>query len=389
MGKRSFFIRTIGPIFFTIFFIYISHQLFRFANLDRLQLLAGILWIAFNVYSILGMILYFWLNPNSRESKSSIRIQQFGTFMQGYISYVLAQVMVRDILSFIGFFFKQEWFYYNQKEITFILIAPLFFMFLGRIIVYIGPFVRKVIIFHSHLPDDLVGISFVQISDMHIGPGVTFKKMQKIVNKVNNINPDFVFLTGDIVDHLDHWFNKEIEMLGKIKAKYGVFFIPGNHEYYWGFHPIIEKINKLGITVLLNQNKIIKINQATIAVYGIPDLAAKYFSLEEPNFEKAISGAESADFKVLLAHQPKTADEAKNYKFDLQLSGHTHGGQFIPWSLIIRLFQKYPKGLFKIGHMQLYVNRGTGYWGPPDRLGTYGEITHLILEKKINLTQVY
>jgi len=379
MQKRSFFLRVIGPIFCTIFATYISHQLFRFANFPPLVLLGLVGWVFLFIFSILFMILFFWLNPNYRESKAGIRAQQVGNFAQGYFSYILSFVMFRDIVSFVGFLIGREWFYYNQQEAFFALLIPPILMFLGRLVVWAGPFTRRVKIHQHKLKKDLQELLIVQLSDMHIGPGVSMAKIQGIVEKVNRLEPDIIALTGDIVDHLDHWFNAEISELGKLKAKYGVYYVPGNHEYYWGFHPIIEKIRKLGIKVLLNENHRINIGEASFAVCGVPDIAAKYFSLEAPDFAKAIHGVEDCDFKLLLSHQPKTADEARHFKYDLQLSGHTHGGQFIPWSLMIRLFQKYPTGLFKLGHMKLYVNRGTGYWGPPDRLGTYSEITAMTL----------
>jgi len=311
-----------------------------------------------------------------------VLFQRSGHFCQGYFSYLLSFIFFRDVIAFIGFIAGHELFLYNQPEAEFILLAPPVLMALGRLVVWLGPFTRRVKIYKTNLHEDLEGIQIAQLSDMHIGPGVSRAKIKSIVKKTNELQPDFIVLTGDIVDHLDHWFADEIGDLRQLKAKYGVFYVPGNHEYYWGFHPIIEKIEKLGIPVLLNRNLQIPVGRAMVAVCGVTDLASKYFSLEAPDFSKASLGTNACDFKILLSHQPKTADEAHHFHFDLQLSGHTHGGQFIPWSLMIRLFQKYTTGLFKIGKMQLYVNRGTGYWGPADRLGTYGEISLLELRRK-------
>ncbi len=377
--KRSFFLRVVGPIFCTVFAVYLSNQLFRFANLPPLILLAAVAWVFFVVFWILFVVLYFWLNPNYHESKIAVKLQQAGNFAQGYFSYLFTFVFFRDVASFFAYLIGREIFIYNQAEAFFILAAPPILMFLGRLMVFLGPFNRRIKIRKPHLKKDLQGLRIVQLSDIHIGPGVSRAKINSIIKQTNRLEPDIIALTGDIVDHLDHWFSEEINDLRKLKAKYGVFYVPGNHEYYWGFHPIIEKIRNLGISVLLNSNEKIQIGSASFAVCGVTDLAAKYFSLEGPSFEKAIHGVENCDFKLVLSHHPKTADEARHYKFDLQLSGHTHGGQFIPWSLMIRLFQKYTMGLYQLGSMKLYVNRGTGYWGPPDRLGTFSEITSLTL----------
>ncbi len=378
--KRSSFLRVIGPILCGIFSLYLSHQIFRFAGFSPWISALGVTWVFLVVFWILFIVIRFILNPDARETKSAIRYQISGHLAQGYFSYLLFVVFLRDLTSLIGFFFQRELFYYNQTEAYFILAAPPFLMALGRLVVLAGPFTRKVIIRRNGLHKDLRGLRIVQISDMHIGPGVSLAKMQDIVKKVNRLNADLVVLTGDIVDHLDHWFVEEIAELANFKSRYGTFFVPGNHEYYWGFTPIIEAIRRLKIPVLLNENIQISIGSAKLAVCGVPDISAKYFSLEAPDFGKTLRGAENCDFKLLLSHQPKTADEACRHPYDLQLSGHTHGGQFIPWSLIIRLFQKYTTGIFILGKMTLYVSRGTGYWGPPDRLGTYGEISCIILE---------
>ncbi len=121
----------------------------------------------------------------------------------------------------------------------------------------------------------------------------------------------------------------------------------------------------------------IQYNGKTISLSGASDPMARFFSLPAPQYEKLNEESSVADFRIILCHQPNQADLVKKFPFHLQLSGHTHRGQFIPWSLMIRIFQKYTGGLFQLNQLKLYVNQGTGFWGPPDRFGTYCEITDI------------
>lgn len=379
---RLFFIRVVAPIVFFVFYVYACHQLFRIAALPWAITIPLMLWILAVICFVLIVPAYFWTRPNRGESRLEMALVKACYFCQGYFSYLMTMIIVRDVVGFLSLVFNRYWVTYSGHEAYFILLAPLAFMAAGRVVVETGPFIRKVKIPIAKLAAPLQGLRIVQITDLHIGPGVTLGKIKKVVRKTNQLEPDLVVLTGDIVDHLDKWFKEEINLLATLKSKYGTYYIPGNHEYYWGYDPIVAKIKKIGITVLENENKILKIGKATLAICGVTDLAAKYFSKEEANPGKAIQGAEKCDVKILLAHQPNVIETAKKFDFDVQLSGHTHGGQFIPWSLMIKLFQKYPRGLYNVGKMKLYVSQGTGYWGPADRLGTIPEITEIQLTNK-------
>jgi predicted MPP superfamily phosphohydrolase len=378
MRNRAFFFRAIIPVICLSFF-YLSHQLFRYADFP--PLITGLLmaWIFLQFASLFTIIITVWTNPKRRSSRTGAFLQRVTYFNQGYLSYLIFLVVFRDLLFLIGLIFSWQIFAYDQDEALFALVMPPVFMLLGRLMLWTGPWKREVKIKEVNLSTDLDGFKIAQISDLHIGPGISLSKVQETVAKANEMNADIVVLTGDIVDHQEHLFAEEVRQLKNLKSKYGVFYVTGNHEYYWGAEPIIEGLRRLGIHALVNSNYILQVGKASVAVCGVNDLAAEQFSLPGPDFAKAIAGVEKCDYKILLSHQPKTADVAKNFGFNLQLSGHTHGGQFIPWSLIIGFFQKYTTGLYHVGKMRLYVNRGTGHWGPPDRLGTYSEITELIL----------
>jgi predicted MPP superfamily phosphohydrolase len=235
----------------------------------------------------------------------------------------------------------------------------------------------------KNLHPDLEGFSIVQISDVHIGPTIKGKFLTRVVARINHLKPDMVAITGDLVDGPASKLKHHLLPLGEIKSKFGTFYITGNHEYYSGVLSWITEIKKLGITVLLNENRIIKNKDATLTVAGVTDLKAGAFIREHHSDPtRAIQGGETSDFKLLLAHQPNSIYQAVGLGYDLQLSGHTHGGQYFPGNLLIYLFQKFVAGLHSYKGMQLYVSRGTGYWGPPLRIGAPSEITRLILSKE-------
>lgn len=242
--------------------------------------------------------------------------------------------------------------------------------------------IKNVVIPIPDLHPELAGFKIVQISDIHIGPTIKKDFLESIVNRINELNPDFVAITGDLVDGSVHKLKDHISPLGDLKSKYGSYFVTGNHEYYSGVLSWIPEIRNLGINVLLNQNEIIRHGNAKLLVAGVTDYKAHNIipsHASDPN--KAVFSREDSDFKVLLAHQPNSIFEGTKAGFDLQLSGHTHGGQYFPGNFLIHLFQKFVAGLYKHENTWLYVSSGTGYWGPPLRIGAPAEITVISLKK--------
>ena len=326
---------------------------------------------------LLAMPLYFWSHPHRGETLFQLRLQVFMNHAQGYFSFLLFGVVLRDLISLIGFEFR------SPEATLFLVIGPVIFSFVGRFPILLGPSVKKVLIQNNKVAPEWENLKMAQISDLHIGPGLRKEYVERVVQIVNQLKPDLIFLTGDIVDHLDRWFESEIAILGGLQSTKGNYFISGNHEFYWKYEPIAEKFRKMGFHVLENSHQAVE-SQGGHPLYicGVRDYAAEYFGLEGPNLAKSLQGVPDSAFKILLAHQPKIADEAAKAGFDLQFSGHTHAGQFVPWSWMIGLFQKYSKGLYQIQTMSLYVNQGTGYWGPPNRLGTWPEVTLATLQQK-------
>jgi predicted MPP superfamily phosphohydrolase len=243
-----------------------------------------------------------------------------------------------------------------------------------------APRVKTVDIPLKDLPPALQGFRIAQISDMHVGPTIKRPAMKYVVAKINQLQVDVVAITGDLVDGNVYELSRHVAPLAGLRSSHGTFFVTGNHEYYSGVHPWLKYLPSLGVRVLLNEHVIILHKHAPIVIAGVTDFsAASYDTSHRTDVALAITGAPRAAVKVLLAHQPRSSAAAEQAGFDLQLSGHTHGGQFLPWNFFVRFQQPFTAGLHRVKDMLVYVSRGTGYWGPPKRLGSPSEITLLRL----------
>jgi uncharacterized protein len=240
------------------------------------------------------------------------------------------------------------------------------------------------------LPRALQGFTIAQVSDIHVGPTVKKAYLQRIVDKVNALEPDMVAITGDLVDGKVADLSAHVAPLASLRSRHGSFFVTGNHEYYSGAHAWIDELHRLGVRVLMNEHVVLHHGvralrdaqddsqaMAPLVLAGVTDYSAHQFDPgHRSDPQAAIDGAPPATpVRVLLAHQPRTAAAAADAGFDLQLSGHTHGGQFYPWNLFVRFQQPFTAGLHKLKDMWVYTSRGTGYWGPPKRFGAPSEIT--------------
>lgn len=241
--------------------------------------------------------------------------------------------------------------------------------------------VRRISIPLDNLPEALDGFRIVQLSDIHIGPTIKGDYLQGIVERCNELHPDLVAITGDLVDGLTSMLQDELAPLTALQSRHGTFFVTGNHEYYWDALTWSDLLQTLGIRVLNNTHRVIRHDDARLLVAGATDYSAhRYVPAHASDPEQARHNAGATDVSVLLAHQPKSAFAGAAAGYDLQLSGHVHGGQFFPWNFTIGLVQPFTTGLHRVQErMWLYVSAGTGYWGPPNRLGVPAEITEIIL----------
>lgn len=245
------------------------------------------------------------------------------------------------------------------------------------------PVIKEVEIYSEKLPIQLDNFRIVQISDQHITKGQDVSWIAEVVQTANSLKPDVIVMTGDMLDGKAMQMQKELAPLNELSAPYGVFVISGNHEYYLHYgswYKYMTKVSKHSL--LINSGKIIKINGATLGIAGMPDELGQR-NWQGPNINRTYSTIKNADYKILLWHRPKHADQAAEKGFDLQLSGHTHGGQFFPGNLLAAIPNKYAYGLYDVNGMPLYVNPGSMLWGRvPLRLVVQSEITLIILKRK-------
>jgi len=263
------------------------------------------------------------------------------------------------------------------NRIIIILSAVLFL--LGAANALRPPKLVRVNISIENLHPDLERFRIAQLSDIHLGPFSDGGRLNTIIEKVNGLSPDMVAITGDLVDGPVARLGNDARLLTQIDAP--VFFVHGNHESYWGPAAWTRFLTSHGIDVLVSEHRLLRKGRAEVLVAGVPDLSTGGFQRVSPSPpETALAGAPPADFRLLLAHQPGSALQAAGLGYDLQLSGHTHGGQFFPWNLIIDWVQPFATGLHRHKGMWIYTSRGTGSWGPPVRLGSPTEITLIELK---------
>ncbi len=244
------------------------------------------------------------------------------------------------------------------------------------------PTLRDVEVRLSRLPKAMSGTRLVQLTDVHIGNTIGAEFVEEIVEATNRARPDAVVITGDLVDGPAAKLRDEARPLSKLRATHGVFFVTGNHEYYAGVDPGLDYLRELGIRVLRNERVRIGQGESYFDLAGIDDYRAGFYPGHGPDLPKALRGRDESKELVLLAHQPKHVHLARKHGVGLQLSGHTHGGQIWPWHYIAKASQ----GGLLAGHSvhgdtQLYISRGTGYWGPPVRIFARPEITRVTLTR--------
>ena len=246
------------------------------------------------------------------------------------------------------------------------------------------PEVHEVPVKLARLPGALSGLSIAQITDLHVGPTIGERDVRRVVEVTNALRPDVIAITGDLVDGSVAALGPAIASLARLQARHGVFFVTGNHEYYSGASEWVAHLRRLGIRVLRNERVEIGDRGASLDLAGIDDWRSSGLAPGHgPNLARALDGRDPERSLVLLAHQPKGVDEAVGGGVELQISGHTHGGQIFPFNFVAGIAYPYLRGLYRgVGPGaagQVFVSRGTGYWGPPMRLGSPPEISHIVL----------
>jgi uncharacterized protein len=319
----------------------------------------------------------FWLLPKgfgSREGRGKWAAL-LPWLTMGFFSWLLVLTLARDVTLLISSLtpFQEAW----------VRISAIAVMGLTPAITLVGFFMARrvapvvnVDVPLAGLPQALVGFTIAQISDIHVGTTIKRAFVEAIVGRVNRLDADMVAITGDLVDGSVQDLAHHTEPLARLASRHGTYVVTGNHEYYSGAQSWVHELRRLGTRVLMNEHVVLDHDGASLTVAGVTDYSAHHF---DPSHRSdphgAAAGAPTNTHKVLLAHQPRSAAQAQKAGYDLQLSGHTHGGQFWPWNHFVRLQQPFTGGLNRLGSMWIYINRGTGYWGPPMRFGIPSEIT--------------
>ena len=296
----------------------------------------------------------------------------------GFFSWLLVLTLARDWSLVVSTFALSP-----QGHETWVRISSIGVMTLTPAITLVGFFMARrvapvvnVEVPLADLPAPLQGFTIAQISDLHVGPTIKRNFVEAIVQRVNRLGADMVAITGDVVDGKVGELASHTEPLARLESRHGTYVVTGNHEYYSGAHAWIRELRRLGTTVLVNEHVVLDHDGAKLTVAGVTDYSAHHFDpSHRSDPHAAAEGAPDDALKILLAHQPRSAAVAAQAGYQLQLSGHTHGGQFWPWNLFVRLQQPFTAGLKRLGRMWIYISRGTGYWGPPMRFGVPSEIT--------------
>ena len=333
------------------------------------------------------------LGRNAKHSRWRGAVTWVGLLCMGLFSSLLVLTLLRDGMLLIAWIAQAmgaslEFGGLRQTSAQVVPVLALLMTVLGFWNARRTAAVVRVDIPVANLPEALQGFTMAQISDVHVGPTIKTRYLQRIVDRVNSLGANMVAITGDLVDGSVKELGQHIRPLAQLQSTHGTFFVTGNHEYYSGAHSWIDALRQLGIRVLMNEHVVIQHSQdsqdpepATVVVAGVADYSAHHFDESHRSDPQAAlaHAPEHAVFKLLLAHQPRSAAAAEQAGFDLQLSGHTHGGQFWPWGYFVRFQQPFTAGLHRLGALWVYTSRGTGYWGPPKRFGAPSEITLLRL----------
>jgi uncharacterized protein len=238
------------------------------------------------------------------------------------------------------------------------------------------PRLRRVQIPLDRLPRSMDGLRIAAVADIHLGPLAGRPHAERVAAAVNRLDADLVAIVGDLVDGTVAELGAAAAPLRGLRSRHGSYFVTGNHEYYSGVEEWVAKIDRLGVRVLQNERLEIRARGGVLDLAGVDDPTGEDVGASGgPNFPRALDGRDPDRPVVLLAHQPVQVREAARYGVDLQLSGHTHGGQMVPFNYLVRLQQPVVSGLATVDGTKVFVTTGAGFWGPPVRVGVPPEVT--------------
>lgn len=323
----------------------------------------------------------YWGDRHAERSRADAALHVAGYLAMGWLSFVLLLSLARDLLLALTGPLPALHGALEESGPALVIGGSLAALLAGFLTARGGPRPLEVEVPVPGLDPALEGFRIAQISDLHVGPTIGRGYVERVVAMTNALQPDLVALTGDLVDGPVPRLAGAVAPLAQLQPRGRVFLVPGNHEVYSGLRQWGEEFRRLGIRVLVNDYALVEQVTARIVVGGVSDpTMAAFGEALRPDAQRASGRGEGRAFRLLLSHHPKLAVDAADAGFDLQLSGHTHGGQFFPWTLAVRkVHAPHALGLSRRGRMWVYVSAGTGSWGPPLRLGTRTEVTLLRL----------
>jgi hypothetical protein len=371
MARRRSFVSILAILL--LLHAYIGLRLLPAMGAGPVGMLAGAILLAISAALVrIGLVA-----PSLRRSRWSEPLTWAGLLAMGFFSSLFVLTLVRDVVLLAVTLGGAGGPRFTHDSAVAVPLLALAVTFIGFINARRVARVVKVEVPIDGLPEELYGYSIAQISDIHVGPTIRRPYLNAIVTKVNALKPDAIAITGDLVDGSVQRLALHTAPLARLSAPDGTFFVTGNHEYYSGVEQWVAEVRRLGLRVLMNEHVIRRRGRAKVMIAGVTDYTAHHFDpthKSDPN-QAAAGAPDDVAVRILLAHQPRSAPAAADAGFHLQLSGHTHGGQFFPWNLFVPLQQPFVAGLNRVRSLWVYTSRGTGYWGPPKRFGAPSEIT--------------
>lgn len=337
--------------------------------------------VVIGIFFILILVAWFLRRSFPNEIFQTWLVPVLFTWI-GFVLIALPWLLLSDILHLVSWLLdkitKKHWARFTASRIT----VPLVLVFSLCLSAYgywsaNHPLVKFIELTTTKLPEDVVRVRIVQLSDIHIGPWVESVFLERILGKVAKLKPDLIVITGDLIDGDMESLDLEARILARTRSRYGKFAVTGNHELIVGLNQSLEFMKRANLRVLRGE----KIEVAGIELIGIDDplVMSRAGKGRTQTLSEILHGEKSDKFRLVLAHRPDVDPEMIGL-FDLQLSGHTHNGQIWPGNLLVQHAFKYPAPGFsrykgENGESTLYLNPGTGFWGPPMRLWTRPEIT--------------